>query len=125
MENTEKNIGNNNAIEEKFTIIPLVDVFEEKDGYTLYADMPGVSKENLELTLDNNELTIHGKVLDTEEYGSNNYSEFTTANFKRTFVVNDRIDTKNLSASIENGVFRLLLPKSEKTRPRKIEIKTA
>ena len=125
MENTEKTIESNHSInQERFTTIPLVDIFEEKERYILYADMPGVSKENIELTLDNKELTIIGKVADSAEYGNVEYSEFATTNFKRNFIVNEEIDTKNLSASIENGVLHLSLPKSEKTKPRRIEIKS-
>lgn len=124
MENTENRIIKSTN-QEITTILPLVDIFEEKEGYTLFADMPGVSKENLELTLDNNELTILGKISETEEFGNSEYSEFTDTNFKRTFIVNDEIDTKNISAIMDNGILRLSLPKSEKTRPRKIEIKSA
>ena len=123
MENTEKGIVQNNN-QGRSTILPPVDIFEEKEGYTLFADMPGVSKENLELTLDNKELTILGKISETEEYGNSKYSEFTDMNFKRTFIVNDEIDTKNISAIMDNGILHLSLPKSEKTRPRIIEVKS-
>jgi len=124
MENTENRIIKKTN-QETPTIIPLVDIFEENEGYTFFADMPGVSKENLELTLDNNELTILGKKTEMEDCGNSEYSEFTNANFKRTFIVNNEIDTKNISAIMDNGILHLTLPKSEKTRPRKIEIKSA
>jgi HSP20 family protein len=125
MENAEKNIMKTNSNLDKSTLIPLVDIIEDKDGYFLLADMPGVSKENLELTLDNNELTILGKTNESEEFGCIECSEFSVANFKRIFIVNDEIDSKNISAAMENGILRLSLPKSEKIRSRKIEIKSA
>jgi HSP20 family protein len=125
MENNEKTVTKNESIPDERTIIPLVDIIEEKDGYTLFADMPGISKDNLDLTIDNNELTITGKIPHTEDFGVATCTEFSPSNFRRTFIVNDEIETKNISATMDNGILRLLLPKSEKVRPKKIEIKSA
>lgn len=101
--------------------IPFVDIFETPDSYILDADMPGVSKENLEITLDNNTLTISGKVDQTKGIKFE-YQEFELNNYKRSFVVNEDVSTGKIEAKLENGVLNLVIPKSEKTKPRKIEI---
>ncbi len=102
--------------------IPFVDISETPDSYILDADMPGVSKENLAITLDNNTLTISGKV-DATTGSKFEYQEFELHNYKRNFVVNEDVDTGKIEAKLENGVLNLIIPKSERTKPRKIEIK--
>jgi len=104
--------------------VPFVDISETPDSYILDADMPGVSKENLEITLDNNTLTISGKV-DTTAGSRLEYQEFELHNYKRSFVVNEDVNTGRIEAKLENGVLNLVIPKSERTKPRKIEIKAA
>lgn len=113
-----------NTQEESYNIAPHVDIIEETDRFLLKADMPGVKKENLDVKIDNNELTIFGKYEpeDTKEYS---YREFTIRNYSRSFRVNKGIETKDISASLENGVLTLILPKSEETKPRRIEIRAA
>jgi HSP20 family protein len=107
----------------KYTSVPPVDIFEDKDGYKLIADMPGVSKENLDISIDNRELTISGSTSDEQKEAE--YSEFILGNYKRKFVLNEEIDSTGINASMDNGVLTLILPKRESVKPRKIEIKTA
>jgi len=121
MEN--KTINDRNQIENK-TIVPFVDIIEEKERFVLKADMPGVTKDNLNVSIDNNELTIHGKV-DQTASKNQTYSEFALYDYKRSFVINKDIERKNIDASLDNGVLTLVLPKSEKSKPRKIEIRVA
>ena len=119
MNNTNTNIM---KPESERDFIPFVDISEKPDSYILDADMPGVSKENLEITLDNNTLTISGKVEATT--GSKlEYQEFELHNYKRSFVVGEDVNTGKIEAKLENGVLNLIIPKSERTKPRKIEIK--
>jgi HSP20 family molecular chaperone IbpA len=108
----------------EFTVIPSVDIIEEKEGYRLIADMPGVTKDSLEVTIDNRDLTITGRVKPSEN-GKPAYSEFEHTLFKRKFVLNEEIDSKGINASLTNGVLVLTLPKSEDVKPRTIQIKTA
>jgi len=115
--NDRKQIGNK-------TIVPFVDIIEEKERFVLKADMPGVTKDNLNVSIDNNELTIHGKV-DQTATKNQTYSEFALYDYKRSFVINKDIERKNIDASLDNGVLTLVLPKSEKSKPRKIEIRVA
>jgi HSP20 family protein len=120
--NDTRNSVVKNESEKEF--IPYVDISETVDSYILNADMPGVSKENLDITLDNNTLIISGKV-DNKTGDSYEYQEFELRNYKRSFVVNEEMNTKDIDAKLENGVLTLHIPKSEKTKPRKIEIKAA
>ena len=117
---------NNNIMkpESEREFVPFVDISESTDSYILDADMPGVSKENLEITLDNNTLTIIGKV-DVKNDAKFEYQEFELHNYKRSFVVNEDVNTGKIEAKLENGVLNLIIPKSERTKPRKIEIQEA
>ena len=116
MERETRKIDQNN----RCVIVPPVDIYEENHVYTLKADLPGVSKENLDISFENGELTILGKVQPRTE--EPNYTEFSASDYKRTFTVSDEIDSAKIAASLENGVLTLTLPKSEKAKPRQIEI---
>jgi HSP20 family protein len=104
--------------------IPPVDIIEGKEGFRLIADMPGVLKDDLEITIDNRDLTIIGKVKPNET-GKPVYSEFEHTLFKRKFVLNEEIDSKGINATLTNGILILTLPKSEEVKPRTIQIKSA
>ena len=107
-----------------YVITPPVDIYETDNEYVLKADMPGVTKDNVSITFNNNELEITGKVDD--EYTSNEnmtYREYTLFNYYRKFVVSNAINPEGISASLENGVLTIKLPKREEAKPKKIEIK--
>lgn len=122
--NTALDTNVKNSSNRECAIIPAVDIIENKDEYTLYADMPGVAKENLDISIENMELTISGKI---EDAGSEkpSYREFELGNYKRKFLLNQEIDSEKISASLDRGVLTLALPKREAAKPRQIEIKTA
>jgi len=105
-------------------IIPPVDIIEETDRFLLKADMPGITKEGLDVKIDNDELTIFGKY-ESDNDTEYTYREFTIRDYSRSFRVNKGISTKDISASLENGVLTLILPKSEEIKPRKIDVKVA
>ncbi|HSV97458.1 MAG TPA: Hsp20/alpha crystallin family protein [Spirochaetota bacterium] len=109
---------------EECVIVPAADIYETAEEYVIRADMPGTRKENLEITLEKNQLDIYGR-LDEELTSEENlkYGEYRLYNYHRTFVVGDGIDREKINATLENGVLALTLPKSEKLKPRKIEIK--
>ena len=107
---------------DQYITVPPVDIYEENDRFVLKADMPGVSKERLDITLDNQELTIAGSIDKDQLTDALQYSEFNLHDYKRTFIVHDEIDSKGITAALENGVLTLTLPKSEKAKPRKIDI---
>ncbi|RPI94929.1 MAG: Hsp20/alpha crystallin family protein [Spirochaetales bacterium] len=109
---------------EECVIVPPADIYETVDEYVIRADMPGTRRENLDITLEKNQLDIYGR-LDEELTSEENlkYGEYRLYNYHRTFVVGDGIDREKINATLENGVLTLTLPKSEKLKPRKIEIK--
>lgn len=101
---------------------PQVNILENKDGYTLEAEMPGVSKEGLEVLLEGNELTIIGRRSAHMGELQPVYRESYDSDYRRTFELDPAIDTKKITARIENGVLTLELPKAEEIKPRKISV---
>ncbi len=104
---------------------PAVDIFESDEEITLLADMPGVSSHGVTIDLFNNELKLTGEV-ETLRAENETYllREYDTGRFHRHFSLSDRIDQSKISASIKDGVLRLVLPKVEKAKPRRIEVKS-
>ena len=103
-------------------IAPAATVLENADGYTLEVEMPGVSKENLEMWVENNELTILGRRSMPPVEGTLLHRESRQENFRRAFELDPSIDAEKISAKIEQGVVTLTLPKAEQVKPRKITV---
>ena len=103
-------------------IAPAATVLENTDGYTLEVEMPGVSKENLEMWVENNELTILGRRSIPSVEGMLIHRESRSENFRRSFELDPSIDAGKISAKIEQGVVTLTLPKAEQVKPRKIAV---
>lgn len=103
-------------------VAPEVNIFETKDGYVLQAEMPGVSKEGLEITLEGNELTITGNRHVEGLPGQALFRESQEVGYRRVFELDPAIDTAKVSARMEQGVLTLTLPKSERVKPRKISV---
>lgn len=103
-------------------VLPEVNIFEEKDGYTLEAEMPGVNKDGLEILLEGNELTIVGHRQPAAIAGELIVRESQTADFRRVFELDPAIDTSHIVAKMNQGVLTLTLPKSEQVKPRKIAV---
>jgi len=105
---------------------PRVDIYERENDLVVVADMPGVDAEHLDITLENNVLTIHGKVEPEQHAGySLAHAEYGVGDYYRTFTISDEINRDGIQANIKNGVLNLVLPKAEKARARKIEVKAA
>ncbi len=104
---------------------PSVDIFESEREITLLADMPGVTSDGVTIDVQNDELKVTGEV---EPQRSENETyllrEYETGRFHRHFSLSDRIDQSKISASMKDGVLRLVLPKVEKAKPRRIEVKS-
>lgn len=113
--------SNGERAEEQF-IAPAATVLENADGYTLEVEMPGVSKETLEMWVENNELTILGRRSFPAVEGTLLHRESRVENFRRTFELDPSIDAEKISAKIEQGVASLTLPKAEQVKPRKITV---
>ena len=101
---------------------PAATVLENSDGYTLEVEMPGVSKEGLEMWVENNELTILGRRTVPSVEGTLVHRESRGENFRRSFEIDPSIDAEKISAKIDQGVVTLTLPKAEQVKPRKITV---
>jgi HSP20 family protein len=116
-----ENRNGERAQREQF-IAPVSSLTEDGDGYTLQVEMPGVNKEGLEISVENNELTIIGsRSLPTLD-GTLIHRESRRQNFRRSFELDPSIDTGKISARIDQGVVTLSLPKAEQVKPRKITV---
>ncbi len=103
-------------------VSPEVNIVETKDGYVLEAEMPGVNKSGLELTIENTELTIVGHRHVEPLSGEALLHESRNFDYRRVFELDPAIDTGKISARMEQGVLTLTLPKSERVKPRKITV---
>ncbi len=100
------------------------DIIEREDGFHIFMDLPGVAKDDLIIDLNENELIVSGKaqVLEAPE---EKYLEleFGNGEYKRAFKLSDTVDKEGIEAHLDNGVLEIVLPKSEKATPKRIEIK--
>ena len=103
-------------------VSPGVNIFDTKDGYVLEAEMPGVNKGGLEITLEGTELTIVGHRTQEQLPGEALFSEGRDVDYRRVFELDPAIDTAKVSAKMNQGVLTLTLPKSERVKPRKISV---
>ncbi|SRR5713101_894318 len=103
-------------------ISPEVNIFETKDGYVLEAEMPGVNKEGLEITLEGTEITIVGRRHNDAVNGEALFRESRVADYRRVFELDPAVDTAKISARMEQGLLTVTLPKSERVKPRKITV---
>jgi len=118
-ERKDRNVG---RVEQQAWFSPEVNIFETPDGYVLEGEMPGVTREGLEITLEGNTLTIVGH-RNEADFGANPvYRESRTGSFRRVFELDPAIDTSKINAKMEQGVLKLHLPKAEKVKPRKIQV---
>ena len=106
--------------------VPDVDICEFSDKLVLWADMPGVSEENVEVMLKDSNLMLTGTVSPTTYNNlSPRYTEYNVGSYFRQFALNEDIDESRIQARMRSGVLEVELPKREHARPRKIEVKTA
>ena len=103
-------------------VSPRVNITETKDGYLLEAEMPGVNKENLEISLEGNELTLVGHRHEEPPSMELVYRESANRDYRRVFALDPTIDTAKIDAKVENGVLKLHLPKAEQVKPRRIAV---
>jgi HSP20 family protein len=103
-------------------VAPMASVAEDADGYVLRVEMPGVNKEGLEISLEDNQLTIIGRRSLPAIDGALVHHESRRENFRRTFELDPSIDGNKIGAKIEQGILTLTLPKAEHVKPRKITV---
>ena len=103
-------------------VAPEVNIYETKDGYVLEAEMPGVSKQGLEIMLEANEITLVGHRQKEAVTGEPLFRERALADYRRVFALDPAIDTAKIAARMDQGVLTLTLPKSERVKPRRIMV---
>ena len=103
--------------------IPAVDILENANEIVVLADMPGVESKNVDIDLKDDQLMITGKVDPPEaDKEVSLYKEFNWGDYIRQFTLSNVIDQGKISAKMEKGVLRLVLPKVEKAKPQKIKV---
>ena len=101
-----------------------MDIFEDADGITLLADMPGVDKAHLNLEVANDALTVEGEVkLDMPEGMEALYADVRSTRYRRSFALSGELETGEIDATLKDGVLRVRIPKRAEARPRKIEVR--
>jgi HSP20 family protein len=104
--------------------LPPVDIYETAETIVVLADMPGVAADKVTIDVKDDQLTISGEI--TPPSGNQEHlvvQEYDTGNFLREFTLGQLVDQNRIEAAMKDGVLRLTLPKVEKAKPRKIEIK--
>jgi len=118
---TNQPLGREESRREEY-VAAQVNILENKEGYVLEAEMPGVNKQGLEITLEENEITIVGHRQAESTPGQPLFRERHAADYRRVFELDPAIDASQISARMDQGVLTLTLPKSEKVKPRKIRV---
>ena len=107
-------------------LVPPVDIVEDAEGITLRADLPGVDREDLNIGVEGETLTLEATVSLGESAGIQPiYSEIRVAQYRRSFVLGRDLDAQRIEASLRDGVLTLRIPKAEQAKPRRIEVKAA
>lgn len=119
-------VTRSDAARSEAALAPAVDVIEDSTGITLYADLPGVPKDRLNVQIDADTLTIEGEVvLATPEGLEATHAEVSLPRYRRVFNLSRELDAEKIAAEFNQGVLRLRIPKAAHAQPRRIEIQTA
>jgi HSP20 family molecular chaperone IbpA len=103
---------------------PPVDIVETENELTLYAEMPGVKPEDVDLRYEQGELVVHGRLRPREGRRDFLLQEYGEGDFHRAFSIHESIDSTKISAECKNGVLTVHLPKVESARPRQIPVRS-
>jgi HSP20 family molecular chaperone IbpA len=109
---------------ERMVFIPRTDIHEQDEALVLVADMPGVDENTVAINVERRVLTVIGRVA-PEQVANHRlaYSEYETGDFERSFTLAEEVDVEKIEATVKNGVLRLVLPKAEAAKPKKIAVK--
>jgi HSP20 family molecular chaperone IbpA len=109
---------------DRLAFVPRADIYETDDEIVIVADMPGTDENTVDITLENNVLTISGCVeMKAPEGYSLAYAEYRVGDYQRAFSLSDQIDREGIEATVKDGVLHLRLPKVTEARIKKIAIK--
>lgn len=104
-------------------LVPAVDVIEDAEGITLYADLPGVPKDGLKVGVDAETLTIEADVkVDLPEGMRATHAEIAAPRYRRVFTLSRELDADKVAAELHQGVLKLHIPKAEHAKPRRIQV---
>ncbi len=104
---------------------PPIDIHEEPDGLVLEADLPGAIGQNLRIQLEDNVLSLYARIDSPVPEGARLlHEEFRLGDYQRSFILGDEVDRERITAELTHGVLRLALPKADRLRTRRIEIKS-
>ncbi|HTK00398.1 MAG TPA: Hsp20/alpha crystallin family protein [Bordetella sp.] len=104
-------------------IVPAVDIVENEHGITLYSDLPGVSKTDLNIKVHDGNLYIEAEAVLPAPEGLNlHHAEISEPFYSRSFALSADLDTSKVEAALEDGVLRITVPRREEARPRRIEV---
>jgi HSP20 family protein len=107
------------------TYTPPIDIHEGPDGLVLEADLPGATEQNLNVQLEDNVLSLYAKIDSPVPEGAQLvHEEYRLGDYRRSFILSDEVDRDRITAELRNGVLRLFLPKAQRSRTRRIEIKS-
>jgi HSP20 family protein len=110
--------------ERQIVLNPPVDIYEDAEGITLVADMPGVSKERLNIEVDKNGLLIEGDAhFEMPEGIKALYADVRSTRYRRSFSLSPELESNNIDATLKDGVLTVKIPKRAELRPRKIEVR--
>ncbi|MCS7100703.1 MAG: Hsp20/alpha crystallin family protein [Burkholderiaceae bacterium] len=113
-------------VPDQAALTPRVDVLEDETGITLFADLPGVSKETLEVKIEGDSLTIEGTIAATTPQGMEaTYAEIRLPRYRRAFTLSRELDSGRAEANLKDGVLKLRIPKYAEAQPKRITVKVA
>jgi HSP20 family protein len=108
------------------SLLPPVDVVEDATGITLYADMPGVPRDKLNLRVEGDQLMLEGEMaLPLPQGMEANHAEVTLSRYRRAFTLSKELDAEKVNAELAHGVLRVRIPKAEHAQPRKISVQVS
>jgi HSP20 family protein len=130
MANQELQVQHKREVEKKrestvpvLDFLPVTDIFETEQALTVVLEMPGVGKESVEIDLENDVITITGRI-DSSKYEGLQplYTEYNIGNYSRSFQISSKIEQEGIKAELKDGVMTLVLPRAEKAIPRRISV---
>ena len=105
------------------TFLPTTDIFETDQALTILMEMPGVEKSKVDVNVEDGVLTVQGQIDFTKYEGMQPvYTEYNIGNYRRAFSLSNKIDQGKIRAEMADGVLKLVLPKAEEAKPRRISI---
>lgn len=108
---------------ERNVFMPPIDIYDSGEGLVLLADLPGVTIESLEIQVQDNRLTLYGRVASALPPGAKLlHQEFEWGDFLRSFILSDEVDHDRITAKLNNGVLEVVLPRTPKAEPRRIQV---